>query len=75
MKRHFYRDGVIDDVEVKDAGPMGRGVFARRDFTEGEFIFRRRHTRGGRSTQAKRSPSTTGSTRSTATVGRAAAER
>jgi uncharacterized protein len=36
---------VIHDVEVKDAGPKGRGVFARRDFARGEFIFRRRHSR------------------------------
>jgi hypothetical protein len=34
---------VIGDVEVRDAGRKGRGVFARRDFGRGEFIFRRRH--------------------------------
>ena len=31
------------DVEVRDAGTKGRGVFARRAFKRGEFIFRRRH--------------------------------
>jgi SET domain-containing protein len=36
---------VIGDVEVRDAGPKGRGVFARRSFAEGEFLFRRRHAR------------------------------
>jgi SET domain len=36
---------VIGDVEVRDAGSKGRGVFARRAFEEGEFIFRRRHRR------------------------------
>ncbi|HYZ99517.1 MAG TPA: SET domain-containing methyltransferase [Acidimicrobiales bacterium] len=36
---------MIRDVEVGDAGPRGRGVFARRDFAPGEFIFRRRHIR------------------------------
>jgi hypothetical protein len=36
---------VIRDVGVRDAGSKGRGVFARRAFEEGEFIFRRRHTR------------------------------
>jgi hypothetical protein len=36
---------MIEDVEVRDAGPKGKGVFARRDFGEGEFIFRRRHGR------------------------------
>jgi len=36
---------VIGDVEVLDAGAKGRGVYARRPFAEGEFIFRRRHTR------------------------------
>jgi SET domain-containing protein len=34
---------VIRDVEVRDAGSKGRGVFALRDFDQGEFIFRRRH--------------------------------
>jgi hypothetical protein len=36
---------VIRDVEVRDAGSKGRGVLARRAFAEGEFIFRRRHSR------------------------------
>lgn len=36
---------MLDDVEVRDAGVTGLGVFARRPFAEGEFIFRRRHTR------------------------------
>jgi hypothetical protein len=36
---------VIRDVEVRDAGARGKGVFARRAFDEGEFIFRRRHAR------------------------------
>ena len=36
---------VINDVEVRDAGSRGRGVYALRSFTEGEFIFRRRHLR------------------------------
>jgi hypothetical protein len=36
---------MISDVEVRDAGAKGRGVFARRDFAPGEFIFRRRHGR------------------------------
>jgi PhnB protein len=36
---------VIDDVEVGEAGRKGRGVFARRPFAEGEFIFRRSHAR------------------------------
>ena len=40
---------MIHDVEVRDAGSKGRGVFARRAFAEGEFIFRRRHTRALRS--------------------------
>ena len=34
---------MITDVEVRDAGPKGKGVFARRDFRKGEFIFRRRN--------------------------------
>ena len=34
---------VISDVEVRAAGAKGRGVFARRAFARGEFIFRRRH--------------------------------
>jgi hypothetical protein len=36
---------VIGDVEIHDAGAKGRGVYALRPFTEGEFIFRRRHRR------------------------------
>jgi SET domain-containing protein len=36
---------MISDVEVREAGDKGLGVFARRGFTRGEFIFRRRHTR------------------------------
>ncbi len=36
---------MIRDVAVRDAGTEGRGVFALRDFKEGEFIFRRRHAR------------------------------
>jgi len=36
---------VIREVEVREAGAEGRGVYARRSFAEGEFIFRRRHTR------------------------------
>lgn len=34
---------MLDDVEVRDAGAKGKGVFARRGFAPGEFIFRRRH--------------------------------
>lgn len=36
---------MITDVIVKDAGAKGLGVFAVRDFTVGEFIFRRRYGR------------------------------
>jgi SET domain-containing protein len=36
---------MIGDVEVRDAGSKGRGVYARRAFDDGEFIFRRRHIR------------------------------
>ena len=36
---------MIRDVEVRDAGSKGKGVFALRDFKRGEFIFRRRHAR------------------------------
>ena len=36
---------MIKDVEVRPAGSKGLGVFARRDFAPGEFIFRRRHAR------------------------------
>ena len=31
------------DVDVRDAGMKGRGVFALRHFKRGDFIFRRRH--------------------------------
>jgi hypothetical protein len=34
---------VIADVEVRQAGAKGKGVFTRRSFRRGEFIFRRRH--------------------------------
>lgn len=34
---------MISDVEVREAGEKGRGVFALRAFTRGEFIFRRRN--------------------------------
>lgn len=34
---------MITDVEVRDAGTKGKGVFALRDFRKGEFIFRRRN--------------------------------
>lgn len=40
-----YGGPVIREVEVRDAGTKGRGVYARRHFLEGEFIFRRRHKR------------------------------
>lgn len=36
---------MIDDVEVRTASGKGLGVFARRTFAPGEFIFRRRHAR------------------------------
>ena len=36
---------MIADVEVRDTGSKGKGVFALRDFATGEFIFRRRHSR------------------------------
>jgi SET domain-containing protein len=36
---------VIGDIEVRPAGRKGQGVFARRAFQKGEFIFRRRHGR------------------------------
>jgi histone-lysine N-methyltransferase SETD2 len=36
---------VIEDVEVRDAGRKGQGVFARRAFRKGELVFRRRHGR------------------------------
>jgi SET domain-containing protein len=34
---------MIGDVEVREAGAKGLGVFARRGFKPGEFIFRRRN--------------------------------
>jgi hypothetical protein len=36
---------VIRDLEVRDTGATGLGVFARRSFVQGEPIFRRRHRR------------------------------
>jgi SET domain-containing protein len=36
---------MITDIVVAETGMKGRGVFARRDFEAGEFIFRRRHGR------------------------------
>ncbi len=36
---------MITDVEVREAGLKGNGVFALRPFAAGEFIFRRHHTR------------------------------
>ena len=36
---------MLADVVVGDAGAKGKGVFARRGFRAGEFIFRRRHGR------------------------------
>jgi hypothetical protein len=36
---------VIGDVEVREAGTKGLGVYARRSFAKDEFIFRRRHAR------------------------------
>ena len=36
---------MIHDVEIRPAGEKGLGVYARRSFGEGEFLFRRRHTR------------------------------
>jgi SET domain-containing protein len=36
---------VISDIFVGDATQKGLGVFARRAFNKGEFIFRRRHGR------------------------------
>lgn len=41
---------MIRDIEVREAGRKGKGVFALRDFARGEFIFRRRHGRVVRST-------------------------
>ena len=34
---------MIGDVEVREAGAKGLGVFARRAFAKGKFIFRRRN--------------------------------
>ena len=42
---------MIGDIEVRDAGRKGKGVFARRGFRRGDFIFRRRHARVVRNTQ------------------------
>ena len=36
---------MIADVVVRDTGTKGRGVFALRGFSKGEFILRRRHGR------------------------------
>lgn len=36
---------MIADVAVRPAGAKGQGVFALRDFSRGQFIFRRRHGR------------------------------
>lgn len=36
---------MIADVEVREAGSKGRGVYARRALRRGDFIFRRRHAR------------------------------
>jgi hypothetical protein len=36
---------MITDIVVKEAGSNGPGVFARRDISKGEFIFRRRKAR------------------------------
>jgi hypothetical protein len=33
---------MITDIVVKETGVKGKGVFALRDFSRGEFIFRRR---------------------------------
>ena len=40
---------MIEDIEVRPAGRKGKGVFARRAFQRGEFIFRRRYGRVVRS--------------------------
>jgi len=44
---------VIGDVVVATAGRKEKGVFARRSFREGEFIFRRRHGRVVRSAEMR----------------------
>ena len=36
---------MITDIALQSAGGKGLGVFARRDFAPGDFIFRRRHGR------------------------------
>jgi SET domain-containing protein len=36
---------MITDIEVRDTGAKGKGVFALRHFNAGEFIFRRRRGR------------------------------
>ncbi len=36
---------MIGDIEVRAAGRRGLGVFAKREFRAGEFIFRRRYGR------------------------------
>src|SRR5829696_8233690 len=36
---------MIKYIVVKEAGLKGKGVFAVRDFSLGEFVFRRRHGR------------------------------
>ncbi len=36
---------MITDIEVRDAGVKGKGVFTLRQFAAGEFIFRRRRSR------------------------------
>lgn len=42
---------MLKDVEVRDAGRKGKGVFALRSFRRGEFILRRRHGRVVRTAQ------------------------
>ncbi|HET8568650.1 MAG TPA: SET domain-containing protein [Candidatus Limnocylindria bacterium] len=42
---------MIGDIEVREAGAKGRGVFACRAFRRGEFILRRRHGRVVRTSQ------------------------
>jgi len=41
----------VHDIEIRDAGRKGMGVFARRAFRSGEFIFRRRHGRSVEKTE------------------------
>jgi hypothetical protein len=36
---------VIDDIQYATRAREGRGVYARRAFASGEFVFRRRHTK------------------------------